>query len=305
MANPRPAQTTCLSNCHPGIDQGTVTPNRSSPPGTVGKDEDDWFSPARDAWKWAGDSVGLYNTLDTDAKMFVVSAVVFGIEGDGVAPIAEVWDQSVTNMAKAHNEFAEKHDVASSPAGMLAEWFAGDDPMKLYLFDHYTDGKGGEVKLTLGQMNLMATDIDLFNTTADWSPNLADPIEQAKKGQPVPVKTIVAGRNDALGNFAVHVEGILWLAAGPPKGPTKGPHAHRDAAHTIPPLYFEGTMNWTDTWDFDPKVAARLKKPGSSNRPVTAEMAVDAVAALVDGVPFEVTSVTVPMTQYSGRYPVY
>jgi hypothetical protein len=152
-------------------------------------------------------------------------------------------------------------------------------------------------------MKLMPTYIDLFETDA-YSPSLLNAIAQAKQGQSVPIKTQVQGQNNALGNFTISLLGTLKPAAGAPSGPTVNPFPNGLAPKNPGvPLLFEGTMAWSDYWDFDPKVAARLQ--GNTGRPATAEAAVNAVAALVDGMPFQVTGSNVAMTQYSGRFPKY
>jgi len=121
----------------------------------------------------------------------------------------------------------------------------------------------------------------------------------------VQVRTHVSGQNDALGNFPVQLTGVVRPATGAHTGPTVNPYPNNlGAVDPGGPLVFEGTMSWSDTWDFDSKLQARLKR-GGTHRPPTAEIAVAAVAALVDGVPFLVTSRSVAMTQYSGRFPAY
>ena len=67
-------------------------------------------------------------------------------------------------------------------------------------------------------------------------------------------------------------------------------------------------MVWSDKWDFDSKMAefvAARAEGKSAGRDVKANLQVAAVAALVDGVPFEAVSEAVKMTQLSGQWPVY
>jgi hypothetical protein len=150
----------------------------------------------------------------------------------------------------------------------------------------------------------MPTYFDLFNPEK-YSEKLIDPVAEAVKGKTVPVKTFVLGGNDALGSFTIHLDGVLKPAVGAPRGPTvcSYPGVTKPPCATAVPLMFEGSMVWEDKWDFDTKMAARLE--GSTGRSGRIELAVAAVAALVDGVNFIAKSVSVPMTQYSGRFPVY
>lgn len=294
---------TCLSNGHPGIDPGTLNRNRTNPPGPTVNESGGSFSLLRDGAAWENDRASLYATLIKEGLGFLVD--VYGDKpGGGAAPIAEAWDQRIKNMANAHNTFSRDHNVgAMLPFDWLAQWFADTDPMKRKLLDHYISGQGADFNLTLEQMKLMPTYIDLFQTNA-YSPNLSASIDEAKKGRLIQVQTEVIGQNDALGNFTIHLRGVLKPAKGSPSGSTDNPYSNGlSPVDPGTPLMFEGTMNWTDYWDFDPKVAMRLKK--GTGRGAAAEAAVNAVAALVDGVPFQVTSVTVPMSQYSGRFPVY
>jgi hypothetical protein len=237
----------------------------------------------------------------------LIGDVYGGEEGSGTLPIAEAWDKRINNMASAHGSYSRDHSVrAMLPFDLLAQWFAGTDPMKRMCLDHYILGKGTDLKLTLEQMKLMPTYFDLFHTK-DYSPHMLPAIEEARQGRPVRVDTLVSGQNDALGNFAIHVVGNLKPANGSPTGPTVSPYAPIKFAPVDPgaPLMFEGAMDWIDKWDFDPKMAKAKRSKKSTGRSIKAELAVDAVAALVDGAPFKVSSVSVPMCQYSGRFPVY
>ncbi len=303
MANKRFNQPTCLSFCHPPIDPGTLNRNASDAPGPIGQALGNLFSALGDGAGWVIDTVSLYKTLENEGLGFLID-VYGGKEGGGALAIAESMDQRIRNMSYAHYAFSSEHRFgAMQPFNALARWFAGNDPMKRVLLDHYIEGQGKDYELTLEEMKRMPTYIDLFETTA-YSTHLRGAIDEAVAGKTVTVKSRVSGQNDALGNFGVHLRGILKPAAGAPVGSAANPYTNKlNPASPKVPLMFEGEMNWTDYWDFDAKVAQRFK--GKTGRPATAEAAVIAVATLVDGIPFNVTSVNVPMTQYSGRFPDY
>lgn len=303
MAGARFNQSTCLSGCHPPIDAGTLNRNVSTRPGIISDTLSAAISTAGDGVATAMDAASLYATLYMEGLGFLVD-VYGGKQGGGAKPIADAWDQRVKNMATAHATFSSAHRIEAMPQfNQLARWFAGDDAMKRRLLEWYIQGQGKDFALTLDMMKLMPTYIDLFETDA-YSPSLLNAIAQAKTGQSVPIKTQVQGQNNALGNFTISLLGTLKPAVGTPSGPIVNPFANGlTAKNPGVPLMFEGTMTWSDYWDFDPKVAARLQ--GNTGRPATAEAAVNAVAALVDGMPFQVTSSSVAMTQYSGRFPKY
>ncbi|MFA5081432.1 MAG: hypothetical protein WC474_02660 [Hydrogenophilaceae bacterium] len=303
MANMRFNQPTCLSFCHPPIDPGTLNRTASDAPGPIGQTLGNLFSALGDGAGWVLDTVALYQMLQNEGLGFLAD-VYFGKKGGGALPIAEALDQRVKNMSSAHYAFSSEHRFgAMLPFDALAKWFASNDPMKRVLLEHYIEGQGKDYELTLEEMKRMPTYIDLFETTA-YSPGLRTAIDEASTGRSVPIDQRVSGQNDALGNYGVYLLGELKPVKGSPSGSATNPYANKLApAATRVPLVFEGEMNWTDYWDFDSKVALRFK--GKTGRPATAEAAVIAVAALVDGVPFNVTSVKVPMTQYSGRFPDY
>ena len=282
-----------------GNDAGTLVRALSYAAGPVGRLADNAYTTLGELDRWAVDTVSLYAKLLKETIGLAVD--VYGDKpGSGRAPMARAWDERFHRMARAHNDYSRQHPAGATPQfNALARWFAKIDPMKRMCLDHYILGRGADLVLALGQMKAMATMIDLFETTA-YSPNMTTPIEQAKKGQTVSVDTQVSGQNDALGNFPVRVLGTLKAASGPASGATTSPYGTHTPADPGAPLLFEGTMSWTDYWDFDTKMSA-----SGTGRPVKAEFQVAAVGALVDGLPFRVTSASVPMKQFSGRFPVY
>jgi len=239
----------------------------------------------------------------------------------GVLPIAEAWDKRINNMGAAHAKFSRKHQwgpMSFLGLNSAALWFAGDDETKQMLLRHYMWAQGKACDLSFKEMRAMRSFIDFFDTVSrkvvidgtektltPYSESLKAAVEDAKWGQSRHINAVVSGASNALGNFAVHLKGVMRPATDPPVGPTVSPYKIKDLADPGVPLVFEGRMNFTDLWDFDAKVAGRFTGDKSTGRPATAEMAVDAVAALVDGVPFDVTSDDIPVTQHSGHAPIY
>lgn len=274
---------------------------------------------AGDALEWKADADRLATSLIGEGLAFIGEANV-SVWG-GVVPVAEAWDKRINNMGAAHAKFSRKHQWGPmNLLGMnaLALWFAGNDETKQMLLRHYIWGQGADCALSLQDMRLMRSFIDLFDTVnrkvvidgtektlKPYSENLKAAVEDAKWGQSRHVHEVVSGASNALGNFAVHLTGVLKPATDPPQGATVSPNKIKDLADPGVPLVFEGRMNFTDFWDFDAKVAKRFTGDKSTGRPATAEIAVDAVAALVDGVPFDVTSDDIPVIQYSGHAPIY
>jgi len=305
MASIRVAGPTCLFGAHPGVDDGTLCRNLSALPGTLSTLIHETTTMIGEAAEWSLDTALLYKELNDQGLDFLID-VYFGEKGSGALPIAQSFDNRINVLGLLHNAFSRKHKTgAMLPFNELAKWFAADDPIKRLCLEHYIDQQGADLKLSRAQLILMPTYIDVFQTDA-YAPNMKPFIEEAKKGRTVKLATTVQGQNDALGNFVVNVNGEIKPASGTPSGPTDNPYAKNrmKAADPGAPLMFEGTMDWHDKWDFDSKVADRISGK-NVGRPRQAEIAVAAVAALVDGVPFEVTSEAVKVTQYSGRFPVY
>lgn len=318
----------CSSFGHPGIDEGTLCRSLSALPGTIQRivsttsafgdalsrcaallgtirnAASSATQAAGDAVGWGWDAIELYNLLEAQGLLFLLD-VYGGKTGTGALGVAQAFDNRVNNMGALHTRFSRKHRVgAMLPFDKLALWFADNDPMKEKCLEHYINGQGAEFRLTAEQVKLMPTYFDIFQISA-YSPNMRLPIDEAKKGRTAKVKASVAGQNDALGNFTIHLEGELKPAKGTPAGSaTNGYYKTKMAADPGVPLMFEGRMDWYDKWDFDSKVALKLsgKKTG---RPAQADLVVALVAALVDGVPFEVVTVATPVVQYSGRFPAY
>ena len=328
VANFRLPLPICSSFGHPGIDEGTLCRSLSALPGTIQRivsttsafgdalsrcaallgtirnTVSSATQAAGDAVVWGWDAIELYNLLEAQGLLFLLD-VYGGKAGTGALGVAQAFDNRVNNMGALHTQFSRKHRVgAMLPFDKLALWFADNDPMKEKCLEHYINGQGAEFRFTAEQVKLMPTYLDIFQITA-YSPNMRFFIEEAKRGQTVKLKTSVAGQNDALGNFTIHLEGELKPATGTPTGPaTNAYYRTKTAADPGVPLRFEGRMDWYDKWDFDSKIALKLsgKKTG---RPAQADLVVAAVAALVDGVPFDVVTGAIPVVQYSGRFPDY
>ena len=78
--------------------------------------------------------------------------------------------------------------------------------------------------------------------------------------------------NGSLGNFTIHYNGTI--------------HVQQDGSWS-----FSGTMRFTDYWDFDPKPF------GNSGRSTAGELKTRVGAHMIPGRPFEIDSVTVPVSQ--------
>ena len=78
--------------------------------------------------------------------------------------------------------------------------------------------------------------------------------------------------NGSLGNFTIHYEGTI--------------NVNPDGSWS-----FSGTMRFTDFWDFDPKPF------GSSGRSTAGELKTRVAAGFLPGSPFDIDSVTVPISQ--------
>lgn len=310
MGDKRLVGPTCLTmTCTPGIDQGTSARTWSPVPGPVGAAINGLVSLTADAGKLAIDQLLLAAELRDQGY-----GLLFDVYGPkslgGGKPVAEAWDTRINNMGRARNAYSREHVVEATPAfGLLAQWFAGNDPMKAKLLQHYRSKQGANRTMTLAELKSMRTYFDLFETD-NYSTNLRPAIVRAMQGETAAVDTEVRAQNDALGNFPIHLRGTLRIAAGTPTG-GKDADAYFGKlfpVQTDPVLLFEGTMVWSDKWDFDSKMAefvAARAEGKSAGRDVKANLQVAAVAALVDGVPFEAASEAVKVTQYSGQWPVY
>jgi hypothetical protein len=205
----------------------------------------------------------------------------------------------------------EESDGGMGPVDLamagLADWFTpADQPMKSVLLEHYAHGKG-DLTLTLEQMQLMPTRIDLFSDaySAAMAPFVKQ-VEQTRK--PAIVSAKVRAQNNELGNFTVLVEGTLYPAEEAPKGVPPGrPHSLGGPAPAAGdgdmPMRFMGQMSWYDYWDFDSKMSQTLE--GGSGRPMPAELAVTGVRLFVNGRPFDVRSSWVPLAQDRGAPPLW
>lgn len=312
-----------------GMAGGMLTPGMVVPPvvrdgmfsafSAIGEGVSSLLSTAGDVAEWKSDAEILYGTLALEGLGFLYDVYVKGEEGSGAIPIAEAWDKRINGMAHAHAKFSLKHQFgAMAPLNGLALWFAGNDETKQMLLRHYLWAQGKPCDLSRLEMEKMPAFIDFFDTVErkavikgkekmmlPYSEHLKSAVDDAKQGRSTKVKTVVKGSSAALGNFAVIVEGTVKPGTGPALGPTVSPNPIKDLANPGVPLTFDGRMRFKDLWDFDSKVAPMLSAPGSTGRPGTAEAAVAAVAALVDGVPFDVTSDEIPVIQHSGHAPIY
>ena len=222
--------------------------------------------------------------------------------------IAKSWDAHIDKMGYARNKFSREHKTGCSPFfTWLSKKMAATDPLKLELLEHYITAQG-KTEYTVGaeRMRSSPTFIDLFDDDI-YSPNLQAAIYDALAGLEVRVDDVVKGQNDGLGNFAVLVQGVIKLAPAPVSGERSTVYYEdKHYKETPDPLVFEGTMTWKDDWNFDAKVAYRfIDDMNRSGRGVLSEVSVEAVATLVDGVPFKVTSAIIPIKQYSGYRPIF
>lgn len=269
-----------------------------------------------EAVDWSIDAVALWGTLAKQNALGSYEMTIALLKGEDNVKIAEIWDRNINDDATAHAEFSRKHEFgAMSSVNGLALLFASIDTMKRRLLQHYIWGQGKLRTLSGDEMRTMVTYFDLFDT-AVYSQNMKSAVSQAIRGQPSELSLWVKGANDALGNFAIDLEGVVKPTTDPPRGPKYCPYElnRKDGegnlqrvaqVETSVPLVFEGWMTWRDDWDFDSKMAARVSKPGSTGRPTGGELQVAAVASLVDGVPFKVTSHKIKITQFSGHAPIY
>lgn len=310
MGDKRIPGPVCLTlGCTPGADPGTSSRSASPVPGPIGVPSDVLPPLAADLGTVAIDQLALGMELTYEGFGFLLD--VYGPkQAGGGKPVAKAWDTRINNMGRARNSYSRQHLIGASPAlGLLAQWFAGNDPMKAKLLEHYRHGRGANRTLRIAELKLMRTYIDLFETAA-YSPSLQQPIVRAMKGEVVSVDAEVRGQNDALGNFPIHLQGTLKIASGTPVGGQDADAYFRKyfPVETDPALVFEGTMVWSDDWDFDSKmeefVVARAQGK-SSGRKADANLQVAAVAVLVDGVPFKALSEPVKVVQYSGHWPEY
>ncbi len=288
------------------LDTGTLIRGLSEIPGSVGAAASALWSNAIRKKDWILDANALYSF-----QQYVMADLFFELtkgyaQGKDSVSLGKIWDDHVNGIGIAHNVFSSRHRTgAMFGLDAAALWFAQKDPMLVVLLEHYMRGQGKQYKLRHGELRMMHTHIDFFNPGHSLSPSLAPEVARAQAGEAVVVSTRVTGKNDALGNFPIDVQGTLKLSDGAPAGNPSTPYGNIAYETLDPPLMFEGTMVWSDTWDFDSKVAEHLGPTNLSGRPTGGEMQVSLIALFADGVPFEAKSEATQVKQYSSLGPLY
>jgi hypothetical protein len=304
------------------IDPGTMIRSLSEVPVVIGVSLDQAEDLISRKLRWANDAEAMYigvvkqffaTTLD--ASMAATGAVVDGT--DPHMAMAVEWDKGVDKMAAEHAAFSRKHRTGASifnyPARWASEWTHPGDAVLASLLDHYIWRQGQPYGMSTAQMKVTITHLDLFDVRGNgYSPSMQAFIDEALSQGMAKVHTKVSGQNNALGNFPIEIDGVIRRSSVSSGAPKHSAYygAKVPCQETAEPLVFEGNMRWFDTpWDFDSKMAPLLASikgiAGSSGRPGGAEITVEAVAALVDGVPFNVESETIPLKQDSGHRPEF
>jgi hypothetical protein len=288
------------------IDTGTLIRGLSEIPGSVGAAASDLWANANRKKDWILDASNLYTFQEyAMADLFFELAKGY-VDGKDSVSLGKIWDDHVNGIGIAHNAFSRRHRTgAMFGLDAAALWFAQKDPMLVVLLEHYMRGQGKQYKLTHGELRRMNTHIDFFNPAQNLSPALVPEVTRAQAGEEVFVTARVTGKNDALGNFPIDLQGTLKLSDGAPMGNAATPYGNIAYEVLDPPLMFEGTMVWSDTWDFDSKVAEHLGERNASGRPTGGEMQVSLIALFADGVPFEAKSEATLVKQYSSLGPQY
>jgi hypothetical protein len=317
MASLRFYAQPCPTNDLSCVDVGTMITAMSDLPGVIGAS---LMEPVSDLARnfnrkidWLVDMGQLDLDLMLELKRFVDEVPLIIVlprtpEERLMHALAASWDKHINRIGASRNKFSRNHKTGCSPLfDWLAKKMAATDPLKLELLEHYITAQGKKVYYVGAErMRSSPTFFDLFDDDI-YSPNLQGAIYDALAGLKVPVDTVVKGQNDGLGNFALAVQGFIQLAPLPVSGERST--VYYDDKHykeTPDPLLFEGAMSWSDDWNFDAKVAYRfIDDKNRSGRGVLSEVSVEAVATLVDGVPFKVTSAVIPLKQFSGFRPVF
>lgn len=326
-----------------GMDPGTLIRAFSSVPGPIIENIQDMlatvYGAAADVEDWTVDALNLYVRLLLEGGLGALGVLAFGLEDSldtyftggenlnqpwsGGANIGRFLDQRFAAMAKAHNQFAKAHKVsAMGPMlGWAATWFADTSALKKLLLLHYLDGQGKDYVLHMGEVLMDKTHMDFFNVDI-YSKEMAGPLLQAQNASTsfktpsaqadwkLPIQFKVSAANDGLGNFEVKLDGVLRFTSDPIQGETQSPYLHDKSGVKLEPadvglpLIFEGEMTWHDFWNFDTKLEAMFSST-SVGRSKGGEASVVLVAGLLDGVPFNVDSVPIPVKQYAGRFPIY
>jgi hypothetical protein len=139
--------------------------------------------------------------------------------------------------------------------------------------DHYMDDVGTPLKLTRQEMIDCNATVDI-RRSVDFRAEVAR-LQKAGGGSSTIAVSGPAGArtNGTLGNFTIHYKGSLVV--------------EKSGAWT-----FDGTIDYYDYWDFDPKGSG-------SNRPLAAELKVRLASVGLPGQPFAITSELVPAMQRS------
>jgi 1,2-phenylacetyl-CoA epoxidase PaaB subunit len=141
------------------------------------------------------------------------------------------------------------------------------------LLNNYMDDTGAEIRLTQQEMIDCNPIVDLRNSPAFLQEVGSLP---AAGGGTKNISVSGAGgalTNGTLGNFTINYTGQLTIT----------PYSN---------WQFNGTMNFYDYWNFDPKPFG-----SGSGRPIPAEIKVRVAASGIPGRPFDVRSVDVPVSQ--------
>ena len=214
----------------------------------------------------------------------------------------------------------------------IAQWVASRNnanPLHRELVEHYVHGEGAPFRLTRAQMHQVlhsgSDHLNILGTTR-WAEVMraqealrpvARTAPTGMASMPVRSTAVVACDDDlpSLGGFTCHIEGTLTGTLGsrlpsseaaaidlranlwsrlyegrPPPGLEVNP-VDENAVY----FRFAGTMNWEDTWDFDPNVPDPHGSP--QMRSEGAERDTRLAHHFLPGDPFPITSETVPVTQ--------
>jgi len=172
--------------------------------------------------------------------------------------------------------------LGTEPTGEVekAFWLSFyDDPLPREFLRHYMEGQGKPLVLSEPQMKASNPTANITHSKA-FQGKLAHLQEKVKHSSrssasdSIDVTQLaVAQTNGTMGGFTVHYTGAL-------------------AVHQGGGWQFQGTMDFRDTWDFDPRTFADPK----SGRSAVGELKTRA-GAYMQGHPFPVVSVAVPVLQ--------
>jgi hypothetical protein len=133
-------------------------------------------------------------------------------------------------------------------------------PFSRKLIHHYAYGGGAlyewglDDMIAVGDLHIDVFDEERFQAIDAVVRQLTAPLKPTASGEAVastPASAQVADRglfaaiHNSVGGFSVHVSGTV----------TASPRPDRQ----LPDVAFEGTMHWTDTWDFDTRWFNRIK----------------------------------------------